>query len=612
MRTTRIPWAAVAAAVLLCLLPAAPAGAKVTLPFQAADTAGGLTQLFAATRAPKLRAGLGQPSYARLLGRRWRTRAAAADAALVRRMTGAPARTRAAAIADPQDADPLGAGDALRGIRGSQRRKLRIAVGMDSGCPKYAPPGYHYFEYGITARGDYEVTTVERVGRWDVTTAVVLEVRFRGSSTTHADATLGDYLNDEGTVSVTRRQTARDRRTGRTKVTGPTERTTQSLSPLLILDGDFDDFIAANDDARPAPRTHLRSAAWSELAQKFVAVVYLEVVKDMKAAEAVLRTPNRCVGLALEGPARLAPGQLTKLVGRVVARRPEITPAQILEGARVVDATFVNDQGQSLKYIGRLNSTEDFTDGQPWYDFTAPPKAWPEGRPAGVTLTLATPTGIATGTITFGPIDTTMHFRVVGASLRIHTDATSDDTYCGTVAGSKTFSGDFADDGFDADDLIEVRDGRWSGQVDARVAARWTDHHLEGCRSGPNGKERCATTMPDRAPGGDGTWPISFAASGDASAGEVTLTWSLDQPEVGFVDRGDEECNVHIWSAFPLERRIRKVAVSALQGSGPVTVTFADTGTLDVNNDGMDHANITHTWEYTLTLQRVAADGSPL
>ena len=129
-----------------------------------------------------------------------------------------------------------------------------------------------YFEIKGRARGEHVVTTVERIGRFDATTTVILDVRFDASSQT-TGASLFGISAQRGEVLITRSQTARARRTGKKRKTGPTQRYSEALSPLFILEGDFDEFIAQQDkDESPAPRRRLRSGVWDDLAQRFVGV----------------------------------------------------------------------------------------------------------------------------------------------------------------------------------------------------------------------------------------------------------------------------------------------------------------------------------------------------
>ena len=67
----------------------------------------------------------------------------------------------------------------------------------------------------------------------------------------------------------------------------------------------------------------------------------------------------------------------------------------------------------------------------------------------------------------------------------------------------------------------------------------------------------------------------------------------MDDPEVGFVDAGDDECNSHVWGYFPCETQRTTVSRSELQGTAPITLTFAGSGHLDHDGHGDPAASIT-------------------
>lgn len=600
----------VAIAILLALLgtSAASAESKVTVP-----AGSGPAAVLKAARSAKARTGLGLPPYKRLLGKRWARRVKAADARLVRRVHS-PARAAAAPIDDPE---PMKAADSIKGKGGRQTRNLRVATAIETGpCPRWhasegegLQPG---FDVRGRARGVYVVTTVERVGRFDVTTHVVFDARFELLAGTSSSGTLGDpWAPDGGTISVTRSQTATNRRTGRTRSTGETQRYTDDLGPLLTLEGGFDDFVEANGtDDPPAPRRKLRADVWKDQAQKFVAMVYLRILPEFQAVGRRMQTPNACVGLTFAAPERLAPSQSVPLTGRLALTQGTSPAADLYHNAHILLLEYIHDAGQKHRQLSARPG--DWRPGEAWYEFTAPPRAWPEAAPAGMGFTVGTYAGVAQADVLFKPLDPELHFKVVGASFTTRTSATSQDVLCGTTGGQITYSGDFADDGFHAEDTIELGANRVDGEIDGRVHARWTGHHLDGCKSGPGGMAECHTDMPDREFGGDGTRAIGFSASAAADPSKVRLTWSIDQPEVGFVDAGDDECNVHIWGSVAPEVTVRDVPLSTFTASGPQELRFEGTAHLDRNQDGMLPASIDCAWTYVLRIQRTDAAGHAL
>jgi len=205
-----------------------------------------------------------------------------------------------------------------------------------------------------------------------------------------------------------------------------------------------------------------------------------------------------------------------------------------------------------------------------------------------------------------------LHFKVLGSSISTHANASSSDLLCGTVAGEIRFAGTGGADAFDDANAITLERGRWQGEIETRAAAQWTGHALEGCTLAGVGRPRCATTMPPRRPGGDGTWPLGFSIRGEAGDDQLELRWSLDDPSVGFVDAGDPECNVHIWAPLEVEDSIRHVPRATFTGSEPFSVSFTGTRRLLENWSNRAPAVIDHAWTYVIQLQRVGSDGQPL
>lgn len=580
--------------VLLALLALAPAA-------RAADP---VADLLGTASSAKARTALGLPPYKKLLGKGWKQKAAKADAAFVRELA-APRTMRQAP--DLLGDDPLKAGDVLKGKGGKQTREMRMKAAITTGeCPAYKTTDLPYMPFWFAvqgeARGEYIVTTTERVRNFDVTTTVVFEVRFAARGASGPDGISGPTA-DGGTVSVTRTQTARDRRTGKTRSTGPTQRYTSGLSPLFILEGGFDEFIAANEDGRPAPRRELRADVWEDSAQRFVAVLYLALEKDWDAVEKRMLTPNACVQLTFDGPERLAPGQAVDITGHLALTRSTAPEEALLKDARIRSGWLAPDVGQKLRWL--VTGDNDIGFGKPWFELTAPAQAWPEDKPMGADVQIATSGGVAESGIRFKPTDPTLHYRILAATMDTRTTATGQDTYCGTQAGSRSYAGELAStEAFDPADRIEL-DGTISGEVDAQLTTRTTAHQLQGCGER---KQACSVTMPDR----QGTGNMSFSVSPASDPSEVTLRWTLHQPSVGFVDAGDPECNVHIWAPFGQEVAKRTVPLAALQSTDPITMRFEGQGDLDKNHDGMLPAQIHHSWSYVFKLQRVGPDGSPL
>ncbi len=624
MNGFRVYLSALAVSSLIAVCAAAPAAAADEgLPLPANPSAAdGLRDMLAATTPARTRKGLGLPGYGELVGKGWKAKAKHADEALVAELDAAagaaprPARgARAASVPDYNGIDPLGAADSIRGRGGKQTRRFRVQAAVDP-CPVI---GASFVEDGVfEVRGDfraeYDVTTVERVGKYDVKTNVLFDIRGATSSQVGLDATLHGIGARDVTVSITRSQSATNRKTGKTKRTGPAQTYREALSPIWVREGNFDAFIAQQDgDEAPAPKRVLRSAAWDDAADIFINMAFLQLSHAYASTEKRATTPGVCLELSLEGPETLAPGQTTPITGHVFQTQGPATKKQILMQGYGARGEYVNNQGQTAETrMEPKHPKYGWSEGLPWYDFTAPAQKWPASNPIGLKVILTTGAGVAEATIYFKPADDTMYYEIRNATASYHTTASSDHILCGTQSGSKSFDGDFAPTEFSTEDSIKLQNGRLTGQVQGLVNGRWHSHHLEACKFDSEGRKvPCTADLPVTTPRPDGTWPVSFSVAAGSNPGEAKLNWSMDDPEVGFVDAGNEECYTHIWGYFPQEVQHRTVSLDTLRSTDPITLNFNGTGHLDHNNLGQP-ASIDHTWSYSLTIQRVDENGEPL
>jgi hypothetical protein len=117
----------------------------------------------------------------------------------------------------------------------------------------------------------------------------------------------------------------------------------------------------------------------------------------------------------------------------------------------------------------------------------------------------------------------------------------------------------------------------------------------------------CAKDLPDVTPRPDGTWPIGFQVVQPAGSSEVELRWRIIPATVGYLEPDEDECNVHLEGYLPGDKTVLKVPAEQLLGSQPVTLTLAGS---HASNNGFE--TVDYSWTYTLTIQRVGADGQPL
>ncbi|HST43408.1 MAG TPA: hypothetical protein VLK58_28035 [Conexibacter sp.] len=204
-----------------------------------------------------------------------------------------------------------------------------------------------------------------------------------------------------------------------------------------------------------------------------------------------------------------------------------------------------------------------------------------------------------------------LRFRVLAVRIATSTTASASDVLCGTQSGSIQFDGVGGPLPFDGRSALAPVRGSVAGEIEGRAPATWHGHHLDGCAVNPPGRPRCVRDMPDRQYGGAEGAPVSFSVSGGWKDAEWTLRWAQHQPEVGYVDAGDDECNVHIWGAFEGDVNVRREPRATFLRTDPVTLTFEGSGRPTFLSNNPD-ATIGHTWSYSLTFQRVDGNGQPL
>jgi hypothetical protein len=197
-----------------------------------------------------------------------------------------------------------------------------------------------------------------------------------------------------------------------------------------------------------------------------------------------------------------------------------------------------------------------------------------------------------------------LRFRVLSASVQTQTNATADHLLCGRQSGRITFSGSGNAPYQHVTNTIGTRFGQIEGSIGAKVVAGWSGHHLEGCTIGPDGGlAPCSRDMPPETPRPDGTWGVSFSVSAGVSGDDYTLTWAFDDPSVGFMDAGPDECFTYIWGSFDHSVQERQVPRAAFLQTEPFTLTFEGSGT--ATSPVIPNAALNHEWRYSITMQRL-------
>ena len=574
----------------------------------------GTSALLSSTSPAGARKGLGMPDYKRLLGRKWKKITAGADRKFAGKLDdslAAPGKGALRARSKADDFDRMfKAGDQVKGRGGKQSRKLRVSVAMDGGCPRLMGFGDTY-GWEATARAVYEVNTTERAGRYDVITGVTIDANFKARPKMLDSAVADDFsIADYGEIDITRNQVAVDRKTGKRSKIGETERFHSTIDPFYAPEGDFDRFIRDQEDGSPAPNRPMRSSVWEDAARNFMAIPYDAMRSAVLQGERLAQTPNRCVTISFPAaPTHLAPGQKINLTGIPKLTEDNVSPFYILQSGSRIRAYWINMQGQQSEPLGKMHQ---LWGGKPWFSFTAPPQTWPESRPVGLDFEFTSAAGIATAPVSFKPESPAVHYAILDASISTDTDASRPDSLCGEVGGHEQYDGTFHPTAFSADDVLNIApDGEIGGQVEGVVDAGWHDHTVYGCDTRLSGNDYCEKAMPNRSPMPDGTDSVWVGFSSAADPSKVRLDWAFANPEVGFQDAGDDECNSYVWGYFDPPVDTSYVSRSSLQQNGPITLTLAGNGHID-KFAGFDPASIDHSWEYEITIQRVDANGNPL
>jgi hypothetical protein len=202
-----------------------------------------------------------------------------------------------------------------------------------------------------------------------------------------------------------------------------------------------------------------------------------------------------------------------------------------------------------------------------------------------------------------------LHYKVLSASINYHTEGAADSIVCGRQSGRITFGAAGGAQAYEPSMSIATRFGQVSGAVRARIPGGWSGHHVEGCTAGPNGLEPCTKDLPPVTPRPDGKADIGFSISGGANDPAWEMHWGMDPPYVGAVDSFDS-CMVFISGQVPSSAQVRTVPRATMLQTKPVTLVFK--GAMAVPVPVLANGTMSHSWNYTMTIQRVGADGTPL
>ena len=392
------------------------------------------------------RTGLGLPSYKLLLGKGWKQKAKKADKRFATELDESEAvpgagKQRGDGVTEDEFDREFKIKDAIKGKGGKQTRSLRVAATLEGGCP-LMHEGSEGYGWTGSGRAVYEVTTTERVGKYDLVTAVVMDGSFHARPDMLMSAEAEEFsIADYGEISITRNQVAVNRKTGKRSKVGETERYTSSIDPFYKPEGNFEAFIASQEDGAPAPERPLKTTDYTKLGGWFMLIPYDAMRSRVLEAAKLAQTPNKCVTISFPAaPTHLAPGQAVNLTGvPKLTADPGITPFFILQATSRIRADWINFQGQEATPLGKIHQ---LLNSKPWYSFKAPAKAWPETKPVGLDFTLYSAAGVAKAPVSFKPESPEVHYEILDASFSTDTDASRTTPLC-DVGGHEQFDGTF-------------------------------------------------------------------------------------------------------------------------------------------------------------------------
>ncbi len=214
------------------------------------------------------------------------------------------------------------------------------------------------------------------------------------------------------------------------------------------------------------------------------------------------------------------------------------------------------------------------------------------------------------------------HYKILSASLKTHLDgqrAAGTGSSC-LAKGYDTrdqvdFTAGAGPQPFDPEQNV-VKQQRYGDALEARFqakapGAKW-EHLLTGCeRPYQPPTSFCQQRRTEQA---TGDWTLGFSLRASSrKAPSATLTWYVGSIIGGYFDADDSVCNVFTISNIIEDDAVieSQVALETLERTTPFTLTLNGDTSWDRDSSGKP-VRLTYSWDYAITLQRVAPDGSPL
>ena len=360
----------------------------------------------ALTSSARIRRGFGLPSPRTVLGRRAGAKLKKADRRFAREMAG-PLREskRALAAASARLRRGVNVSNSATNGRSGQRRQARLELEVEV-CPSTPSPANSHGRITLAGRATYAVETVSRRGRRYVLELVNFDLRISRDGLVSHRAEYAGFPPDPDRLRVSRSRSFYDPATRRSRDEAGTHFDFQvtSLDPEgIAVDFDpsnFDRWIdraTALDrgDFAPEPPDTLAGRSYLTAARQFVRWVAVRVREVVREAERNWRTPNKCVKLRLDGPAKLAPGAQAQVAGTLTHVGGAATDAGLYGAYVHFGANYIH--GGSATPLATL----PLDMGEPWYQYTAPQAPWADSQRPGLDVTATTKGGIGQATITF-------------------------------------------------------------------------------------------------------------------------------------------------------------------------------------------------------------------
>jgi hypothetical protein len=572
-------------------------------------------QLAGLTSSPKLRRGLALPPAKRLFGRKAKKLLKKSDRRFAAKL-GGPLEARAGAAASPRIRRGLSVSSSVRRGRSAHRRSMLFEVGVES-CPTTGSPASSHGVIDVQGRALFRVQNIARYGRKYVYETIEINFAFnpKGLVSHHADY-VGFRPGHEDPMNVTRSYSVYDPRTGRSNdlPTARVEFDVRALDPEGIrvdfTANGFDRYIERmiaqeRGEPGPEPPETLAGNSYLRVVRQFTQWVATRIREVVNKAERNWRTPNRCVKLTLDGTPKLAPSGVANVTGKLAHVGGAGVDAGLYGEYVHFDGNYIN--GGTTEVLAKLPLDQS----EPWYAYTAPPDPWPDSARPGLDITATTKGGIGKASITFELEEANLYYKVLGA--KYHEDVVADGPIEGSVChtegvdtgihqvsniniGAQPYDGsnriEMADDGSMFGSLSASGTGTISGTVDG------CDHD-----SDPQ-FQPCTTPF-----SGDFTaGPAAFVEVA-RGAQTATLKWPLPQTQRPTTPGQDPSCMPDILGGDdPDPMPSEQVPLATLRQTSPFTLTFTKTRN-PLTPPGVSWGS---TVNYSMTLQRVREDGSPL